>query len=418
VADRVLRALVQRHQYVAAERELDIHGRLRRERVDVTIEVGVEDDTLFGNLANPRQAEHLKPAGISENRARPGHEPVQSAETADQLVPGTQIKVICVAQKNAYVEILGQVALRQSFDRSLSADGHEHRRLDIAVGRMQHAGARARDRALRLDLEGDLRHESGVAAAVLMVGGNSADQVQCPDNLSQHGFDTFKSLLYFALHGRIISLVPFPNSFVPRWEPTNFLMVSEAVPRSWKWIRTDGRGQDGRVWCTEPDRAVLLGSMERSGCCCSVFNYAIRFEKYDKNPVSVVAQEKEPPGRDRFPEPEEIVSVIRVCEEKGDLELKAFLILAPTTGMRKGEILAWKWSDVDLDSRNPSIYVRIIKNDEPKRIQLPDIANDALRALPSYRHREYVFPASDGLRRRPGLRACGFTICATLLHQR
>jgi site-specific recombinase XerD len=27
---------------------------------------------------------------------------------------------------------------------------------------------------------------------------------------------------------------------------------------------------------------------------CSVFNYAIRFEKYDKNPVSVVAQEKEP----------------------------------------------------------------------------------------------------------------------------
>ena len=36
---------------------------------------------------------------------------------------------------------------------------------------------------------------------------------------------------------------------------------------------------------------------------CSVFNYAIRFEKYDKNPVSVVPQEKEPPGRDRFPEP-------------------------------------------------------------------------------------------------------------------
>jgi integrase len=92
---------------------------------------------------------------------------------------------------------------------------------------------------------------------------------------------------------------------------------------------------------------------------CSVFNYAIRFEKYDKNPVSVVSQEKEPPGRDRFPEPEEIVAMIRACEEKGDLELKAFLILAPTTGMRKGEILARKWTDIDLDSKNPSIYVRI-----------------------------------------------------------
>jgi integrase len=131
---------------------------------------------------------------------------------------------------------------------------------------------------------------------------------------------------------------------------------------------------------------------------CSVFNYAIRFEKYDKNPVSVVAQAKEPPGRDRFPEPTEIVAMMRVCEEKGDLELKAFLILAPTTGMRKGEILARKWSDVDLDSRNPSIYVRETKNDEPKRIQLPDMAVAALRSLPSYGHHEYVFPAKPNSR--------------------
>jgi integrase len=131
---------------------------------------------------------------------------------------------------------------------------------------------------------------------------------------------------------------------------------------------------------------------------CSVFNYAIRFEKYDKNPVSVVAQEREPPGRDRFPEPREIVDMIRVCEEKEDLELKAFLVLASTTGMRKGEILARKWGEVDLDSQNPCIYVRLTKNNEPKRIQLPDIAVGALRALPSYGHHEYVFPAKPNPR--------------------
>ena len=131
---------------------------------------------------------------------------------------------------------------------------------------------------------------------------------------------------------------------------------------------------------------------------CSVFNYAIRFEKYDKNPVSVVPQEKEPPGRDRFPEPEEIVAMIRVCDENGDLELKAFLVLAPTTGMRKGEILSRRWSDIDLDSGNPCIYVRQTKNDEPKRIQLPDMAVAALRALPSYGHHEYVFPAKPNPR--------------------
>ena len=37
-------------------------------------------------------------------------------------------------------------------------------------------------------------------------------------------------------------------------------------------------------------------------------------------------------------EPEEIVKMIQVCEEKGDLELKAFLALAPTTGMRRGAL--------------------------------------------------------------------------------
>jgi len=130
----------------------------------------------------------------------------------------------------------------------------------------------------------------------------------------------------------------------------------------------------------------------------SVFNYAIRFEKYDRNPVSVVPQAKQPPGRDRFPEPEEIVAMIRICEEKGDLELKAFLILAPITGMRKSEILPRKWSDVDLESRNPSIYVRETKTDEPKRIQLPDIAVSALRSLPRYGHHDYLFPAKPNPR--------------------
>jgi integrase len=131
---------------------------------------------------------------------------------------------------------------------------------------------------------------------------------------------------------------------------------------------------------------------------CSVFNYAIRFEKYDKNPVTVVPQEKEPPGRDRFPEPEEIVAMIRLCDEKSDAELKAFLVMAATTGMRKGEILGRKWAEIDLDSGNPCAYVRQTKNDEPKRIQLPDMAVSALRALPSCGRNEYVFPAKPNPR--------------------
>ena len=72
--------------------------------------------------------------------------------------------------------------------------------------------------------------------------------------------------------------------------------------------------------------------------------------------------------------------------------------------MRKGEILSRRWSDVDVDSGNPCIYVRQTKNDEPKRIQLPDMAVDALRALPSYGRHEYVFPAKPNPRFKGDLR--------------
>ena len=84
--------------------------------------------------------------------------------------------------------------------------------------------------------------------------------------------------------------------------------------------------------------------------------------------------------------------MIRVCDENGDLELKAFLILAPPLECGRANP-SRKWSDIDLDSGNPCIYVRQTKNDEPKRIQLPDMAVEALRALPSYGHHEFVFPA-------------------------
>ena len=65
--------------------------------------------------------------------------------------------MIGVAEEDAGVEIVGQVALRESLDGGLGADRHEDRRLDIPVRRVQYSGAGARDRALGLNLEGDQR---------------------------------------------------------------------------------------------------------------------------------------------------------------------------------------------------------------------------------------------------------------------
>jgi integrase len=46
---------------------------------------------------------------------------------------------------------------------------------------------------------------------------------------------------------------------------------------------------------------------------CSTFNFAIRREKFGRNPVSIVPQRKEPPGRDRFLPPEDFRKLIDEC---------------------------------------------------------------------------------------------------------
>ncbi len=98
MARRILQALVEHHHDVAAESQLDIDGRFGREQVRVAVEMRPEQHAFFGDLAQAVEAEDLESAGIGEDRPRPGHELVQSAELPDGLVPGPQEKMIGVAR--------------------------------------------------------------------------------------------------------------------------------------------------------------------------------------------------------------------------------------------------------------------------------------------------------------------------------
>ena len=104
-------------------------------------------------LAQIAQAEDLEAARVGEDRARPGHELVQTAQLADQLVAGTQKQVIGVGQDDLGVEFVGQVALQNAFDGGLRAHRHEDRRFDDAVRGVEQSGARAGVGALGLQLK-------------------------------------------------------------------------------------------------------------------------------------------------------------------------------------------------------------------------------------------------------------------------
>jgi integrase len=132
----------------------------------------------------------------------------------------------------------------------------------------------------------------------------------------------------------------------------------------------------------------------------SAFNFAIRWKRYDDNPVAPIPQFPEREPRDRFVEVSELAALIEQCQKENDLELQAFIILAACTGMRKGEIMPRKWTEVAVDDEFPYIYTAKTKNGRPKRLPLPGLVVYALRQLPSYGTHEYLFPAKPNVRFR------------------
>ena len=130
----------------------------------------------------------------------------------------------------------------------------------------------------------------------------------------------------------------------------------------------------------------------------STFNFAIARKKFDFNPVKAVHQFPEAPGRDRFTTSEELNRLLEVCQSEGDLELRAFILIAATTGLRKGAILPRAYADLHLDGNVPYIYVGRTKNGDPIKLPLSQIVIDAVRELPSFGRSEYLFPAKPNIR--------------------
>jgi integrase len=132
----------------------------------------------------------------------------------------------------------------------------------------------------------------------------------------------------------------------------------------------------------------------------SSFNFAIKWKKYDDNPVKVIPQIPEREARDRFVQVGELATLIGKCQEEKDFELQGFILLAACTGLRKTAILSRKWNEVILDDEFPYIFLpkKDSKNKRSNRLPLPQLVIEALRQLPSYQNHEYLFPARPNVR--------------------
>lgn len=114
------------------------------------------------------------------------------------------------------------------------------------------------------------------------------------------------------------------------------------------------------------------------------------------NPVRRVTKETEPQGRVRYLSIDERDRLLKACRASPLQELELIVLLALTTGMRKGELLGLRWPDVDL--KRGQAVLHKTKNSERRAVVLVDPVVELLRARAKVRRldTDLVFPQASG----------------------
>ncbi|MDO6481904.1 tyrosine-type recombinase/integrase [Shimia thalassica] len=108
-----------------------------------------------------------------------------------------------------------------------------------------------------------------------------------------------------------------------------------------------------------------------------------------QNPMKKVPKLKEPKGRIRALTEEEIAQLLAACKETGNADLELVVLIALTSGMRKGEVLGLQWDDILFDKGLAIVHEP--KNGERRGVVLLPVVVDALKK------RKEVLETPEGL---------------------
>jgi integrase len=109
-----------------------------------------------------------------------------------------------------------------------------------------------------------------------------------------------------------------------------------------------------------------------------------------ENPLRRVQKESEPQGRARFLSDDERKRLLAACGASGTRGLELVVMLALTTGMRRGEIKGLRWPDVDLQRRVAVLHKT--KNSERRAVPLVLRLVELLKAHVRRVDTDLVFP--------------------------
>ena len=116
----------------------------------------------------------------------------------------------------------------------------------------------------------------------------------------------------------------------------------------------------------------------------------------DDNPFRKVTKPKEPRGRVRFLSDDERERLLVACKQSKAPYLYPLVILAISTGARRGELLGLKWGDINFQRETAILHQT--KNDERRSLPLTGSALEQMKKLASVRRidSDLVFPDVTG----------------------
>ncbi|SCA62546.1 Shufflon-specific DNA recombinase [Chlamydiales bacterium SCGC AG-110-M15] len=125
-----------------------------------------------------------------------------------------------------------------------------------------------------------------------------------------------------------------------------------------------------------------------------VFTVSINdWDWLNDTPMRRVTKPKLGRGRVRFLDEEERTSLLLMCQKSDNIHLYTIVLLALSTGMRKGELMNLKWRDVDLSDKR--IILNDTKNDERRVVPLTGRALQLLMGMKKKRNssKDLIFPS-------------------------
>lgn len=134
------------------------------------------------------------------------------------------------------------------------------------------------------------------------------------------------------------------------------------------------------------------------------FSIAVKeWDWMNENPVCKINKPQLPQGRLRFLNESEKNRLLEACKQSNSSCLYHIVVLALSTGMRKGEILTLTWDDIDFE--RGAILLHATKNGERRLVPLIGLSLELIKKLNANHNSLLVFPSPNNPSQPLGIRS-------------